>query len=53
MSLLNIPIPNLLNGVSQQPANLRFPTQCEIQENAYSSIVEGMGKRPPDRKSVV
>jgi len=47
MSLLNIPIPNLLNGVSQQPANLRFPTQCEIQENAYSSIVEGMGKRPP------
>lgn len=47
MSLLNIPIPNLLNGVSQQPANLRFPTQCEIQENAYSSIVEGLGKRPP------
>lgn len=47
MSLLNIPIPNLLNGVSQQPPNLRFPTQCEIQENAYSSIVEGLGKRPP------
>jgi hypothetical protein len=47
MSLLNIPIPNLLNGVSQQPANLRFPTQCEVQENAYSSIVEGLGKRPP------
>lgn len=47
MSLLNIPIPNLLNGVSQQPANLRFPTQCEIQENAYSSIVDGLGKRAP------
>lgn len=47
MSLLNIPIPNLLNGVSQQPANLRFPTQCDLQENAYSSIVEGLGKRPP------
>ena len=47
MSLLNIPIPNLLNGVSQQPPNLRFPTQCELQENAYSSIVEGLGKRPP------
>ena len=47
MSLLNIPIPNLLNGVSQQPANLRFPTQCEVQENGYSSIVEGLGKRPP------
>lgn len=47
MSLLNIPIPNLLNGVSQQPPNLRFPGQAEIQENAYSSIVEGLGKRPP------
>lgn len=47
MSLLNIPIPNLLNGVSQQPPNLRFPGQAEVQENAYSSIVEGLGKRPP------
>lgn len=47
MSLLNIPIPNLLNGVSQQPPNLRFPTQADLQENAYSSIVEGLGKRPP------
>lgn len=45
--MLNIPIPNLLNGVSQQPANLRFPTQAEVQENAYSSVVDGLGKRPP------
>lgn len=45
--MINIPIPNLLNGVSQQPANLRFPTQAEIQENAYSSVVDGLGKRPP------
>lgn len=52
MSLLNIPIPNLLNGVSQQPPNLRFPTQCEIQENAYSSIVEGLGKRPPSESVI-
>jgi len=47
MSLLNIAIPNLLNGVSQQPPNIRFQTQCELQENAYSSVVEGLGKRPP------
>lgn len=47
MSLLNIAIPNLLNGVSQQPASLRFPTQCEAQENGYSSVVDGLGKRPP------
>lgn len=45
--MLNISIPNLLNGVSQQPANLRFPTQAEVQENAYSSVVDGLGKRPP------
>lgn len=45
--MLNIPIPNLLNGISQQPANLRFPTQAEVQENAYSSVVDGLGKRPP------
>ena len=45
--MLNIAIPNLLNGVSQQPANLRFPTQAEVQENAYSSVVDGLGKRPP------
>ena len=45
--MLNIPIPNLLNGVSQQPDNLRFNTQAEVQENMYSSIVDGLSKRPP------
>lgn len=47
MSLFNIPVPNMLNGVSQQTPGLRFATQAEAQENAYSSPVEGLGKRPP------
>ena len=45
--MYNLPIPNLLNGVSQQPPPVRFPTQCERQVNAYSSPVEGLTKRPP------
>lgn len=47
MTLINQSIPNLVNGVSQQPAAIRLPTQCETQENAYSSLVEGLKKRPP------
>jgi hypothetical protein len=47
MAFVNRPIPNLYQGVSQQAAALRLPTQCELQENAYSSIVEGLKKRPP------
>ena len=47
MGLLNSSVPNLLNGVSQQPDSLRNPTNCEEQVNAYSSPVEGLIKRPP------
>jgi hypothetical protein len=47
MALITVPIPNMLNGVSQQTPGLRFATQAEAQENAYSSPVEGLGKRPP------
>lgn len=40
-------IPNLYNGVSQQsPAN-RLPSQSDIQNNAFSSIIEGLIMRPP------
>jgi len=45
--LISKTIPNLINGVSQQPDSLRFPTQCEAQENAYPSIIEGLTKRLP------
>jgi hypothetical protein len=47
MSLVNIAIPNLFNGVSQQSPSVRQPAQCEEQENASSSIVDGLHKRPP------
>jgi hypothetical protein len=45
--MFNLPIPNLLNGISQQPPPVRFPTQAERQVNAYSSPVEGLTKRFP------
>ncbi len=40
-------IPNLVNGVSQQAASLRFPSQAEVQENGLSKIGTGLKKRPP------
>ena len=47
MALLNSSIPNLLNGVSQQPDALKSPNHCEDQVNAYPSPVEGLIKRQP------
>jgi hypothetical protein len=49
MSLISTTIPNLVNGVSQQPYTLRLASQCEEQFNGYSSVVEGLRKRPPSR----
>ena len=46
MSLVSSTIPNLINGVSQQPPEIRLPSQCEIQENGISSVVNGLEKRP-------
>lgn len=47
MALVSTSIPNLLNGVSQQPAPLRQVTQGETQTNALSSVIDGLVKRPP------
>jgi hypothetical protein len=47
MALISGTIPNLFNGVSQQPAPLRHPSQGELQENCYPSIASGLRKRPP------
>ena len=47
MGLINHSIPNLINGVSQQPETLRLGSQGEVQENGLSSVVEGLRKRPP------
>ncbi len=49
MPLLNTSIPNLAQGVSQQPDNLRYPGQCDEQINAWSTVVEGLVKRPNSR----
>lgn len=46
MPLISNSIPNLINGVSQQPFALRLASQCEAQENGFSSVVEGLKKRP-------
>lgn len=45
--LVSKAIPNLFNGVSQQPAPLRNISQCEVMDNAYASIATGTRKRPP------
>jgi hypothetical protein len=45
--LCNRQIPALYNGISQQPATLRMPSQSEVQINAWSTVVEGLRERPP------
>ncbi len=46
MSLISKTIPNLINGVSQQPAEVRLPSQCDEQVNFLSSVVDGLKRRP-------
>jgi hypothetical protein len=46
MPLINTSVSNLIQGVSQQPDAVRFSGQCEEQENALPSIVDGLQKRP-------
>lgn len=45
--LVNRQIPALYNGVSQQPATTRLPSQCEEQVNFYSTVVDGLRRRAP------
>ena len=47
MSLISNNIPNLINGVSQQPPSLRLASQAEEQINGLSDVVTGLKKRPP------
>ena len=47
MSLVSRTIEGLYNGVSQQPATTRLDSQCELQENIMSSILDGITQRPP------
>jgi hypothetical protein len=47
LGLISRPIPSLFGGVSQQPPSLRLPSQSEAEVNCYSSVVDGVFKRPP------
>ena len=42
MALVTKSIPNLINGVSQQPPEIRLPTQGEIQENGLATVAKSL-----------
>ena len=44
-NLVSYTIPNLIQGISQQPDAQRDPSQGEIQINGVSSLAEGLRKR--------
>ena len=46
MPLINTSVPNLIQGVSQQPDTLKYDGQCQEQINALSSVTDGLCKRP-------
>lgn len=46
MTVISRAIPGLFGGVSQQFPAMRHPTQGEIQDNALSTVVDGLYKRP-------
>lgn len=49
MARVRSALPNLINGISQQPGSLRRASQADLQVNGMSSVVEGLIKRPPTR----
>jgi len=46
MPLVSTSIPNLINGISQQPAEIRMSSQAERQINGLGSVARGLEKRP-------
>ena len=48
-SLISSVIPNFVNGVSQQPYTLRLNSQGSVQENALSTVSQGLKKRQPTK----
>jgi hypothetical protein len=49
MTIVSTTIPNMVNGISQQPFALRLSSQAEEQINGYASVVDGLRKRPGTR----
>lgn len=47
--IVSIPVANLIQGVSQQPPQMRLASQGSEQVNAYSSPTDGLTKRPPTK----
>ncbi|WP_079211893.1 hypothetical protein [Brucella pituitosa] len=47
MAKISGSIANFANGISQQAVALRLATQGEEQVNAYSTVIDGLKKRPP------
>ena len=47
MAKISGSIANFANGISQQAMALRLATQGSIQVNAYSTVIDGLKKRPP------
>lgn len=45
MPLVSSSLPNMTNGVSQQPDPIRLPTSCKEMLNAYPSVITGLQKR--------
>lgn len=50
MAKISGSIPNFANGVSQQAMALRLASQGDLQVNAYSTVVDGLKKRPPTQR---
>lgn len=50
MAKISGSIANFANGVSQQAMALRLATQGDLQLNAYSTVVDGLKKRPPTNR---
>ena len=46
MPLVSSSIPNLINGISQQPPEIRLSSQSERQINGFSTVARGLEKRP-------
>ena len=46
MPLVSSSIPNLINGISQQPPEIRLSSQSERQVNGFSTVARGLEKRP-------
>lgn len=49
MALVTFTIPNLTNGVSQQPVTVRLPNQGQEQINSNCRVTDGLSKRSPTK----